>query len=103
MILSSGSHAYQNGDSSERGSKEEEVNNGEEMEVESDKLKQSNGHGNANENREEDEESQEQGTDSLDNKQNETKIFEQIVNRLKYRFRARVALQNTLQSLSKFG
>ncbi len=40
--------------------------------------------------------------DSLDNKQNDTKIFEQIIHRLKYRFRARVALQEIINSLSRF-
>jgi hypothetical protein len=68
-----------------------------EMDTDDGKLK--NGH--SGENGEEDHDSQEQGGDSLDNKHNETKIFEQIINRLKYRFRARVVIQETIHSLSK--
>jgi hypothetical protein len=68
-----------------------------EMETDDGKLK--NGH--VAENGDEDQDNQEPSGDSLDNKHNETKVFEQIINRLKYRFRARIALQETISSLSK--
>ena len=54
----------------------------------------------------EDEDAQSSESNEIDDlaevDQNETKLFEQIINRLKTRFKARLVLQETINSLSNF-
>ncbi len=54
------------------------------------------------ENNASDSESSEEVNLNLNKKHNESKLLEQIVNRLKYRFKARIILQETINSLSKY-